>query len=66
MEKQRQLKNTITQLKTDEGLIENEPEKILKEIENFYSNLYKTNNSDKKKVHEYINRCEIDYRLNER
>lgn len=48
MEKNRQVKITITQLRTDDGEIEKK---------DFYSNLYKSNNPDKDKVNAYIKNC---------
>ena len=65
IEKHRQLKNAITQLRTNQGEIENDQEAILKQIEAFYSKLYETNNPDKVKVNDYFKDCKVDYVLNE-
>ena len=65
LEKQRQTKKTITKLKQQNGKIANDKIEILKEIEQFYSSLYTTNNPKKDEIVQYINECKTNNRLSD-
>ena len=65
LEKNRQVKKSITTLYDKEGKIITDPTEILNRQKEFYENLYTSNNPDTGKIKQFIKNTKIDYKLNE-
>ena len=63
LEKQRQAKSVIRNIKDETGSVVSEPSDVLKTIHNFYEKLYKSVNISKNEIDEYVHNTELDSML---
>ncbi len=65
LEKSRQSKNVIRQIKDTNGNLQTEDNEILKAASNFYENLFTTKNIDQAKIDKYLNETNFRNKLTE-